>query len=138
VDGLFCSLQVKHVCLVVVSADFNPSLYSSLSQILLNRFTESLSPIAMLEVFLQLMTHGSCESVHNGTVSARDFDAKHWALTQSRVKGSFWIPLRTLIVALNAAFCDCVICLTHISVKGCSLHFFLPTMQFAVFIACRI
>jgi len=40
-----------------------------------------------MEVFLELMTHGHCDSVQNGTINTRDYDAKHWALTQSRVKG---------------------------------------------------
>ena len=41
----------------------------------------------MLEVFLKLMTHGQCHSIDNGTVSTRDYDVKHWALSQSKVKG---------------------------------------------------
>jgi len=42
----------------------------------------------MLEVFLDLMTHGQCHSVNNGTVSTLDYDVKHWALSQSRLKGN--------------------------------------------------
>jgi len=80
-------LQVTHVCLALVCADFNPLLYSSLSQVLLSRFTETSSPVTVLELFLELMTHGQCHSVNNGTISTRDYDAKHWALSQSRVKG---------------------------------------------------
>jgi len=82
-----CLLQVAHVCLVLVCADFNPHLYSSLSQILLNQFIETSSPITVLEVFLELMTRGQCHSVNNGTISIHDFDVKHWALSQARVKG---------------------------------------------------
>jgi len=84
-----CLLQVTQVCLVLACADFNPYLYSSLSQMLLGRFTDTCSPVTVLEVFLELMTHGQCHSVNNGTISTRDYDAKHWALTQSRVKGQF-------------------------------------------------
>ena len=80
-------LQVTHVCLVLVCSDFIPHLYASLSHILLSRFTETSSPVTLLEVFLKLMTHGQCHSVDNGTVSTRDYDVKHWALSQSRVKG---------------------------------------------------
>lgn len=81
------SVQVTHVCLALVCADFNPYLYSSVSQILLSRFIDTSSPVSVLEVFLELMTRGQCHSVNNGTVSARDYDTKHWALTQSTVKG---------------------------------------------------
>jgi len=88
-----CSLQVTHVCLAVVCNDFNPYLYSCLSQILLSRFMETSSPVTMLEMFLELMTYGKCDSVHNGTINVHDYDAKHWALTQSRVKGQLWIHL---------------------------------------------
>jgi len=51
-----------------------------------------------MEVFLELMTHGHCDSVQNGTINTRDYDAKHWALTQSRVKGQFCVQLLRLKV----------------------------------------
>jgi len=82
------------VCLVLVCSDFNPHLYLSVSHALFSRFTETSSPVTMLEVFLKLMTHGQCHSVDNGTISTLDYDVKHWALSQSKVKGlhsSFWM-----------------------------------------------
>lgn len=77
--------KVTHVCLVLVCSDFNPHLYSCLSQMLLCRFVETSSPVTVLEVFLELLTHGQCHSVNNGTITALDFDANHWALSQSTV-----------------------------------------------------
>lgn len=78
--------KVTDVCLVLVCSDFNPFLYSSLSQILLGRFTETSNAVTVLEVYLQLVTHGQCHSADNGTVTIRDFDVKHWARSQSAVK----------------------------------------------------
>lgn len=75
---------------MLVCSDFNPFLYSSLSQILLGRLTETSNPVSVLEVFLQLTTHGQCHSVDNGTVSIRDYDVKHWAGSRSAVKGLFF------------------------------------------------
>jgi len=59
----------------------------SVSCVLLSRFTETSSPVTVLEVFLKLMTHGQCHSVDNGTIRTLDYDVKHWALSQSKVKG---------------------------------------------------
>ena len=106
-------LQVTHVCLVLVCSDFNPHLYSCLSQMLLCRFVETSSPVTVLEVFLELLTHGQCHSVNNGTVTALDFDANHWALSQSTVTGRFTIhwPLFTFD-KINQCACCAVLALT--------------------------
>jgi len=82
---------VTDVCVIVVCADFNPPLHSAVSQILLGRYVETRgNPIAVLEVYLELVTRGKCKSpsvADNGTIAVQDFDSNHWALTQSTVKG---------------------------------------------------
>jgi len=77
-----------HFSLVLMTKDFNPEKYEALCKILCKKYRQTGNPAAMLELYLHVITRGTCTTDENGKFSVRDFDNKR-AFANSKLKGRF-------------------------------------------------
>ncbi|XP_052101508.1 DENN domain-containing protein 10-like [Mytilus californianus] len=77
--------RVTHFSLVLVTKDFNPEKYEVLCKILCMKYRKTGNPASMLELYLHVLTRGSCATDENGRFSVRDFDVKR-AFINSKIK----------------------------------------------------
>jgi hypothetical protein len=67
---------VKQFALVLWSRDLNPDKYETLCRMLSKTYCKTGSPVSMLQLYLSVMTRGSCTTEENGTFLVRDFEAR--------------------------------------------------------------
>ncbi|KDR18834.1 putative protein FAM45B [Zootermopsis nevadensis] len=80
---------VKQFALVLWSRDLNPDKYETLCRLLSKTYCKTGSPVSMLQLYLSVMTRGSCTTEENGTFLVCDFEAHtnhNSHITNSRIK----------------------------------------------------
>ena len=77
---LWCVLvllhQVKQFALVLWSRDLNPDKYETLCRMLSKTYCKTGSPVSLLQLYLSVVTRGSCTTEENGTFLVRDFEVR--------------------------------------------------------------
>lgn len=68
--------KVVRFSLVLITKDFNPEKYETLSGILCQIYQATGNPAKLLEQYLSVLTKGSCQSEDNGTFLVQEFDEK--------------------------------------------------------------
>ncbi|KAG8222582.1 hypothetical protein J437_LFUL010425 [Ladona fulva] len=66
--------RVKQFALSLWAKDFNPEKYETLCRILSKTYCKTGNPIAMLQLYLSVLTRGSCMTKENGTFFVKEFD----------------------------------------------------------------
>ena len=84
---MFLFSQVVRFSLVLVTKDFNPEKYETLSGILCQIYQATGNPAKLLEQYLSVLTKGSCQSEDNGTFLVQEFDEKR-AYAGGSIKGN--------------------------------------------------
>jgi hypothetical protein len=80
--------MLSQVCLVLISSDFNPLLYSTLASVLLQRYVSTTNPVSLLEIYLEVFKHG-CFKLDNGqTFDVRNYDISRMILKDTKIKGN--------------------------------------------------
>jgi hypothetical protein len=88
--GLVLLHQVKQFALVLWSRDLNPDKYETFSRMLSKTYCKTGSPVSLLQLYLSVVTRGSCTTEENGTFLVRDFEARsnhNDHLPNTRVRG---------------------------------------------------
>ncbi|XP_066994835.2 putative DENN domain-containing protein 10 B [Anabrus simplex] len=68
--------RVKQFALVLWTNDLNPEKYETLCRILSKTYCKTGNPGVMLQLYLSVVTRGSCTTEENGTFFARDFETR--------------------------------------------------------------
>ncbi|PNF20230.1 putative protein FAM45B [Cryptotermes secundus] len=68
--------RVKQFALVLWSRDLNPDKYETLCRMLSKTYCKTGSPVSLLQLYLSVVTRGSCTTEENGTFLVRDFEAR--------------------------------------------------------------
>ncbi|KAJ9585821.1 hypothetical protein L9F63_020523 [Diploptera punctata] len=68
--------RVKQFALVLWSQDLNPDKYETLCRMLSKTYCKTGSPVSMLQLYLSVVTRGSCTTEENGTFLVRDFETR--------------------------------------------------------------
>lgn len=80
-----CLPRVKQFVLVLWAKDFHPEKYETLSRILSKTYCKTGNPAYLLQLYLSVITSGSCQTEENGTFLVKDFHQKK-AYLQSSLK----------------------------------------------------
>lgn len=70
--------KVKQFALVVWSKDLNAEKYETLCRILSKTYCKTGNPAIMLQLYLSVLTRGSCTTEENGTFLVRDFESRKY------------------------------------------------------------
>nr|CAD7267751.1 unnamed protein product [Timema shepardi] len=68
--------RVAQFALVLWAKDFCPEKYETLCRILSKTYCKTGNPATMLQLYLSVVTRGSCTTEENGTFLARDFESR--------------------------------------------------------------
>jgi hypothetical protein len=103
--GLILLHQVKQFALVLWSRDLNPDKYETLCRMMSKTYCKTGSPVSLLQLYLSVVTRGSCTTEENGTFLVRDFEARsnhNNQMLNTRVRGQFfhyhWMVLENRVV----------------------------------------
>lgn len=68
--------MLKQFALILWAKDFNPEKYETLCRILSKTYCKTGNPAVMLQLYLSVITRGSCTTEENGTFLAREFESR--------------------------------------------------------------
>ncbi|KAG1655698.1 Protein FAM45A [Nymphon striatum] len=68
--------KVKQFFLILVTKDFNPEKHQRLGRILSKSYSSTGSPASILQLYLSVITRGSCSTEENGTFLIKDYDQR--------------------------------------------------------------
>ncbi|KAK7792192.1 hypothetical protein R5R35_005146 [Gryllus longicercus] len=71
--------KVKQFALVLWSKDFNAEKYETLCRILSKTYCKTGNPAVMLQLYLSVLTRGSCTTEENGTFLSKDFESRKYS-----------------------------------------------------------
>nr|CAD7590374.1 unnamed protein product [Timema genevievae] len=79
--------RVAQFALVLWAKDFSPEKYETLCRILSKTYCKTGNPATMLQLYLSVVTRGSCTTEENGTFLARDFESRSNTSGHTNLKG---------------------------------------------------
>ncbi|XP_049863153.1 putative DENN domain-containing protein 10 B isoform X2 [Schistocerca gregaria] len=68
--------RLKQFALILWAKDLNPEKYETLCRILSKTYCKTGNPAVMLQLYLSVITRGSCTTEENGTFLAKDFESR--------------------------------------------------------------